>query len=74
MQSDTSEIDKAFELNFPAELLQSAKAKCFLGGIYDPKKAGVMERLLFKAVTKQSAYTDTIDDAKIQGFAAELQK
>ena len=57
-----------FDTNFPPDLLRTAKAAGFLGGIYDPKKAGAMERLVMKMVAKQSAYANTIDDGKIEQF------
>ena len=62
-----------FESNFPAVLLQKAKAKSFLGGIYDPKKAGFMGRLVMKAVAKQSVYSDTIDNVQIKQFAEVMR-
>lgn len=71
MQGDKEK--EHFEKNFPAELLQAATATAFLGGIYDPKKAGVFERLIMKTVAKQTKYTDTVDDAKIQKFAEGLR-
>ena len=52
----------------PKELTHSAKAVSFLGGIFDPQKAGFFGRLIMKAATKQSKYTDTIDDEKISEF------
>ena len=67
------EATKAFTDNFPADLLQKAKAASLLGGIFDPKKANAMERLIMKAVTKQSGYVSTIDEEKIKQFAALLQ-
>jgi hypothetical protein len=73
MQPDTSTISNAFDSNFPAELLQTTKVKSFLGGIFDPKKAGGMERLIFKVATKQTEYIDTIDNAKIQTFVDALK-
>jgi len=57
-----------FKSNFPANLLQSAKAKGYFGGIFDPKKAGVFERLIIRIVTKSSAYINTISERKIEKF------
>ena len=68
-----SDEQKYFRDNFPADLLEKAKAACFLDGIFDPKKAGAVERLIMKAVTKQSGYVSTIDEAKIKQFAALMQ-
>ena len=62
-----------FEANYSPEILQSAKAKGFLGGIYDPKKAGFMERFLMKAIAKQKDYADKIDDTAISQFVKDLQ-
>ncbi|MDR2733642.1 MAG: flavodoxin domain-containing protein [Spirochaetota bacterium] len=62
-----------FSKNFPKELLDNARAAQFLGGIFDPEKCGMMERLITKAVAKQSSYVNTIDDAKIRQFAAVMQ-
>ena len=67
------EEKKSFEANFPAEVLNAAKAANLLGGIFDPKKAGFFERLVMKAVTKQSGYISTIDDDKIAKFAETMQ-
>jgi hypothetical protein len=64
--------EKNFSANFPEETLQTTKAAYFLGGIYDPKKAGFVERFIMKAVAKLSGYTDTIDDKKIAEFVEVL--
>ena len=68
--SDTS---KYFTDNFPADIRAAAIASAFLGGIFDPQKANKMERLIMKAVTKQSGYVNTIDDATIKQFATQMQ-
>ena len=68
-----SDEQKYFKDNFPSDLLQEAAAACFLGGIFDPQKAGAMERLIMKAVTKQAGYVDAIDHEKIKQFV-ELMK
>lgn len=60
--------------NFPAELLAAARAKRFLGGIYDPSKCGFIERMIMKAVAKVSAYTETIDPGRVSLFAKELSE
>ena len=54
--------------NFPPDILSAAKATAFLGGIFDPKKAGFMERFVMKAVAKCSGYMDKIDNDKIERF------
>ena len=62
-----------FEKNFPKDILDSAKAKCFTGGIYDPAKAGLLHKLMLKAAGKQMPYTDTIDNEKIKQFAEVMR-
>lgn len=71
---DASRETAFFEANFSLEILQAAKIKSFLGGVFDPKKAGFMERLIMKAVAKQSAYTNTILDDKIGQFAEVMNR
>jgi len=68
-----SESDKVFAENVPDELLQAAKVSMVLGGIFDPKKANFAERLIMKAVTKQSGYVDAIDDEKIDEFVGAIK-
>ena len=67
------EEKKSFQGNFPPEVLNATKMVSILGGIFDPKKAGFFERLVMKAVTKQSGYISTIDDDKIAKFVETLQ-
>lgn len=62
-----------FDNNFPSTLLQKAQAKSFLGGIFDPKKAGCLERFIMKIVTKKSTYMDTINDRKIEQFSEAMK-
>ena len=57
---------------FDVDSKQIAEATALLGGIFDPKKASFMERLVMKAVTKQPVYTNTIDDDKIKRFVEEI--
>jgi menaquinone-dependent protoporphyrinogen oxidase len=59
--------------NFPAELRNAAKATAFLGGVYDPGQAGVMERLAMKAVAKISEYTDRLDEKAVDAFVEKLK-
>jgi len=70
---DATQEQEFFKSNFPPEVLQAAKATSFLGGIFDPKKAGFIGRLIMKAVAKQAVYTDTIDDGKIAQFIEALK-
>jgi menaquinone-dependent protoporphyrinogen oxidase len=67
-----NEDDKYFSANFPPNILHAAKAASFLGGIFDPKKVGAMERFVMKLVSKHSEYMDTIDDEKIIKFVEEV--
>jgi len=65
--------EKFFNDNFSKEILQKAKAVCFPGGIFDPKKANGLERFIIKLITKQSSCIDTIKDKKIEQFAQEMK-
>jgi len=71
---DASKENECFTDNFPDDIIKAAKAKAFLGGVYDPKKAGFAERLIMKAVTKHSEYKDAIDDKKIEQFTSDMKK
>jgi menaquinone-dependent protoporphyrinogen oxidase len=62
-----------FQPNFSPEALQMAKATGFLGGIFDPQKAGFMGRLVMRIITKQSGYIDAIDDEKIEQFVEAIK-
>jgi len=64
---------KFFEANFPAEILQAAKAVRFLGGVFDPRKAGIVERFMVKIATKRSGYISTIDDGRIEQFVQAMK-
>jgi len=70
---DASSEKQFFDANFPAEVLQAAAAASVLGGIFDPKKAGFLERFIMKMVSKQSGYMSTIDDDKIRQFAESIK-
>ena len=70
---DVNGENKYFDLNFPKNILSLAKASGMMGGIYDPQKAGMFERLIMKVVTKKSAYTNTINDEKIKQFAEVMK-
>ncbi|MCL2050814.1 MAG: flavodoxin domain-containing protein [Lachnospiraceae bacterium] len=67
-----AEEKKVFASNFAPEVLAAAKAARFLGGIYDPKKAGFLERAIIKAASKLACYTDKIDDKGILEFAEKM--
>ena len=62
-----------FDANFSPEILQAAKARSFLGGIFDPEKANLFERFIIKIVTKKSDPVNTIDDGKIGQFAEVMK-
>jgi menaquinone-dependent protoporphyrinogen oxidase len=66
------EVEKVFTSNFPADVLAFSKARSFLGGIFDPKKAKTAERLIMKIAIKKSDYTSTVDNEKIKEFAAQV--
>jgi thiamine kinase-like enzyme len=68
-----AEEQQIFTNNVPKEILQSAKTAVFLGGIFDPNKAGFAERLIMKVAAKQSEYTNTIDDGKIEQFIMNVK-
>lgn len=61
-----------FETNVPADVLKEAKTAMFLGGIFDPKKAGVMARFIMKVVAKKAEYEDSIDNDKIDQFVKSM--
>jgi menaquinone-dependent protoporphyrinogen oxidase len=63
-----------FNSNFNTNTLQATKAKAFLGGVFDPKKAGFFERIIMWVVTKQSGHLDRIDDKAIEQFVKDLTK
>ena len=62
-----------FEQNFSSVLLETAKVKAFLGGIFDPEKCGFLARTAIKIITKLDRYTSTIDEEKIKLFAQNLK-
>ncbi|MCL2718767.1 MAG: flavodoxin domain-containing protein [Lachnospiraceae bacterium] len=70
---DESSEKEYFKNNFSAEIINAAKAMSFLGGIFDPKKAGFFGRLVMKAAAKKSEYTNTISDEKIKQFAEVMK-
>ena len=69
-----NEEKQFFVSNFPQDILSAAKATAFLGGIFDPKRAGLMERFIIKVVAKLPGYMDKIDDGKIERFVGSLCK
>lgn len=69
---NAKEEKKYWEDNFPSPLLQAAKSVRFLGGIFDPGKAGMLERFLMKAIAKQTSYQNTIHSEAIAEFVKDL--
>ena len=67
-----SENSEAFKANVPAEVLQASVVADTLGGAFDPKKANFFERLIMKAVSKQSGYVNNISDEKINAFVGAM--
>ena len=66
------EANEAFKNNFPVSILENAKVKALLGGIFDPGKAGALARFIIKIITKQSGYFNNINDEKIDKFVNDL--
>jgi Flavodoxin len=64
---------ECFEQNFSSVLLETAKAKAFLGGIFDPEKCGFLVRTAIKIIAKLDRYTSTIDEEEIKIFARNLK-
>ena len=69
---DASGEEKYFEANIPESIRQTATIASVLGGIFDPKKAGLFERLIMRLVSKRSGYISTIDDDKIKQFVEAI--
>jgi menaquinone-dependent protoporphyrinogen oxidase len=70
--NDTKSERRYFFDNFPDCVLKAAKIAIMLGGVFDPKKAGLFERLIIKIVTKKTSYINTISDEKINLFVEAL--
>ena len=66
------EEEQYFKQNFPPSILEAATSKHILGGIYDPQKCTLVERIAMKLVPKINAYISTISSEKIAAFAREL--
>jgi menaquinone-dependent protoporphyrinogen oxidase len=58
--------------NFPDVILKASKVSFVLGGAFDPKKAGLFDRIIMRIVTRKSGYIDTISDKKIALFVEAL--
>jgi menaquinone-dependent protoporphyrinogen oxidase len=62
-----------FTANFPPELINAAKAKALLGGVFDPAKTSWLDTLILKLVTKKKEYYSTISGEKIAAFTSKLE-
>jgi menaquinone-dependent protoporphyrinogen oxidase len=67
-----NDVSDVFKSNFPAEIVEKAKVKALLGGIFDPKNSSIMAKFIMKIATKQSGYVNTISDDKIDVFIKDL--
>jgi len=65
--------DEVLKANVPEEVVKAATAARTLGGAFDPKKGNFFERLIMKAVTKQSGSISTISDEKISKFVEAMK-
>jgi len=70
---DEDSEEQIFKTNVPESVLQAAIVKSALGAAFDPKKANFIERLIMKAVTKQSGAVNKINDEKISKFAETMK-
>jgi len=68
-----SNKDEVLKTNVPENIINAALVTESLGGMFDPKKANFFERLIMKAVTKQSGFIDKINDEKIKSFADAMK-
>jgi len=69
---DPSKEEEDFLDNFPQSIREHATTTSLLGGIFDPKKANAVERLVMKAVAKKVEYSDTINDDRINQFVRAI--
>lgn len=68
------DAENDYTANFPQGIVEHAKVKALLGGIFDPQKTNFFEKLIMKLVAKTSEYKNTISDEKIKAFAEGLLK
>ena len=62
-----------FKKSYPNGVLQNAKATGLFGGIFDPRKANFLERLIMRIITKQSGIVNNINEEKIDQFVGALK-
>lgn len=67
------EPEKYLQSNYPKTLVDSAKAKATLGGIFDPAQSGFFDQLVMKMILKSSQYKSTLSSEAIRAFAEELK-
>ena len=63
-----------FPSNFPPKVLEAAVVKSLIGGVFDPAKAGSIERKIMETITKQSEYMSSIDDNRLEAFIDAMKK
>ena len=56
----------------PAKLIAAARAKDWLGGIVDPSKISFFGRMIIRMVTGKCEADNTVDQARIDVFAARM--
>ena len=61
------------EKNFSPDLLAAAKDKAFIGGIFDPSKAGGLGRFTMMLKAGRFKYADRMDDRVIESFAKVMR-
>jgi len=61
-----------FDKTFTPKIAQSAVARATLGGIFDPIKSNLIERIIIKLVRGDAKYLNSIDDGKIAKFVEAL--
>ncbi|MCL2391017.1 MAG: flavodoxin domain-containing protein [Oscillospiraceae bacterium] len=66
------ESEEVFVSNFSPEILGAASTKSFIGGVFNPDKCNLFERIVIRLVTKKTKYFSTISDERIKKFAEEL--
>ena len=71
--SGIKENQEYWQQNFPPRLLAHCKSGKFLGGIFNPKKAGLIDRLVMRTVGKIKAHHNSVDPAKITTFIQNLK-
>ena len=70
LRADVDALNK----KYPPGFAEKAKAKGFLGGIFDPQKCSGPERFIMKMAAKLTEYTDSIDDEAIDRFIAAIRE